>query len=263
MSEQTHKAVLDLAKGVRLWPVWLALATTDIKLRYRRTLVGPLWLPIASLVTTALLGLVFSTLFSMDVRAYFPYLAAGLSIWFFIATTLSDSVTLLVQAKGVAQQIKFPVSFHIFRRVATNSVLFLHNFLSFVAIALFVRVSVTPALVTVLPAALMLLFFAIWVSFILSIVCLRYRDLGPIMGIVLGLLPLITPIYYRSEMLAQHRWLYLLNPLHHLIHIMRAPLIGEPISLYSWTVVIVLNIVGASVAFALFVRFRRRIPYWM
>jgi ABC-type polysaccharide/polyol phosphate export permease len=54
-----------------------------------------------------------------------------------------------------------------------------------------------------------------------------------------------------------------LNPLYHLMELLRAPLLGRAPELRTWLVVAASTIVGWALAMYLFGRFRRRIPYWL
>jgi ABC-type polysaccharide/polyol phosphate export permease len=54
-----------------------------------------------------------------------------------------------------------------------------------------------------------------------------------------------------------------LNPLFAAIDVVRAPLLGVPTAEYSWVVLLLMTVLGCSVSFALFARFRTRIAYWI
>jgi ABC-type polysaccharide/polyol phosphate export permease len=47
------------------------------------------------------------------------------------------------------------------------------------------------------------------------------------------------------------------------IDVVRAPLLGQAISLHSWLILLVCTAVGAAFGLGFFVRFRERIAYWI
>jgi len=53
------------------------------------------------------------------------------------------------------------------------------------------------------------------------------------------------------------------NPFYHLVDIVRAPLLGKAPSLLTVVSVLAMAIVGWYLTYLLYVRFRRRVPYWL
>ena len=78
---QRQKAYLDLWEGLKKWKIWMALAWQDIKLRYRRSVIGPLWITLSMAITVYSMGFLYSRLFHMDLDSYFPYLVSGMLAW--------------------------------------------------------------------------------------------------------------------------------------------------------------------------------------
>jgi ABC-type polysaccharide/polyol phosphate export permease len=54
-----------------------------------------------------------------------------------------------------------------------------------------------------------------------------------------------------------------LNPLYHLIDIVRAPLLSTVPSATTWLCTVGLAVIGWSVTLVLFARFRRRVAFWL
>src|SRR5258708_2756319 len=85
---RTERAVADLAEGARLWRLWLMLGWLDIRQRYRRAMIGPFWITISLAIMVGTLGVLYSSLFKLDVHEFMPYLAAGFCSWFLISSTI-------------------------------------------------------------------------------------------------------------------------------------------------------------------------------
>jgi len=75
----------------------------------------------------------------------------------------------------------------------------------------------------------------------------------------------VTPIMWLPELLSARglTWVVSLNPMHHFVEIVRAPVLGAPVPLLSWAVVAAVSVVGWLIALALLERFRHRVPYWL
>ena len=74
-------AFRDLVSGWRQNELWLQLGWQDIKQRYRRSTLGPLWITIATGVMALALGLLYSMLFQISVREFLPHVTVGFIIW--------------------------------------------------------------------------------------------------------------------------------------------------------------------------------------
>ena len=57
------QALDDLGCGVRRWPLWGRLGWTDILQRYRRSVLGPVWITLSMAVMVSSLGLLYAVLF--------------------------------------------------------------------------------------------------------------------------------------------------------------------------------------------------------
>src|SRR5580693_820092 len=82
---------LDVYRGFRAAPLWLLLGWNDIRLRYRRSVLGPFWITISMTVLIIVLGVVYSQIFHTNIRTYLPYLALGFIVWGFISTSINES----------------------------------------------------------------------------------------------------------------------------------------------------------------------------
>src|SRR5476651_1250046 len=74
---QRQLAIEDIQSGLTKWPIWLMLAYQDIKLRYRRSVLGPFWITLSMAITVYSMGFLYSRLFNVDLAHYFPFLVSG------------------------------------------------------------------------------------------------------------------------------------------------------------------------------------------
>jgi lipopolysaccharide transport system permease protein len=113
-------ALSDIAEGIRLRRVWLALASEDIGDQHKRTALGPLWLLINYLAFAGTFIFVFNR--DGSGPSYHAHLAVGLLVWFYIMETISQSVSLFVREESFIKGTTLPLSVYVMR-LATQSVI--------------------------------------------------------------------------------------------------------------------------------------------
>jgi ABC-type polysaccharide/polyol phosphate export permease len=256
-------ALEDFRRGLASPQIWRTLAWQEIKQRYRRSTLGPFWLTISAGILVAFMGPLYGRLFGQEVSAYFPYLAVGIIVWQLIAAIISESGTVFSSAEQYITQLRMPFTVHALRMVSRNAIIFAHNFV----IILLVLVAFVPGWYLgawlALPGLLALLANGIWLGLLLGMLCVRFRDVLPILSSLVQVAFFMTPVLWRREMLGRHTWAADVNPLHHFIEVVRAPLLGQAPGALSWSVVLGVTVLGFVFTLAVFARYRARIPYWL
>jgi ABC-type polysaccharide/polyol phosphate export permease len=253
----------DLADGFGKSWMWVALGLQDIKLRYRGSVLGPLWLTISTLVMVVAIGVIYGRLFHADIATYLPYVALGLIVWQTFSSIIIEGCEIFLRERSVIQQVPIPFSIHAYRNVCRNFIVLAHN-LVIVPIGLFFfAVPIDWHVLEIIPGLLLLAINGVWISILLGLISARFRDVPPIVGSFLQVLFFVTPIFWPVEMLGNWQSIAALSPLFATIDVVRAPLLGAATAGSSWIVLMIMTILGCSVTFAAFTRFRTRIAYWI
>ncbi len=239
------------------------LGWSEIRQRYRRSALGPFWLTISTGILVAGMGPLYGRLFGQEVGSYFPFLAIGFIVWQLIASLVNDSGQVFIAAEQYIKQVRMPFTIHVLRMVWRNAIIFAHNFV----IVILVLVAFVPAwnwrLLMALPGLILVLINGIWLALLLGMLCARFRDIPQIVTSIVQVAFFLTPVMWRKEMLGRYQWAADVNPLYHLIEIVRAPLLGQSPTSLSWMVMAMLTFGGFAVTLPLFARYRARIAYWI
>jgi ABC-2 type transport system permease protein len=267
-SRTFRRAVADLTNGLRRHQLWLHLGWQDIKQRYRRSLLGPIWITIATGTTAVAMGGLYSKLFHLELSAHLPYVTLGLIVWGLISASILEGAEVFIANEGLIKQLPTPLSVHVYRLVWRQALLFAHNIVIYVIIAMIYPKPWSWADLSVIPALALIMLNCIWTSLVFGIVGTRFRDIGPLLNSIVQLLFFMTPIIWNDETLARQgagRWgkIIELNPLLHYLDIVRAPLLGAQQELRHWLVVIVLTVIGWILAALAMRQYRSRVPYWV
>jgi len=264
--ERLRLAAVDLTDTARLWPLVWTLSLFDIRLRYRGSLLGPLWLTLSTAIMVGAIGFLYARLFHQDVRAYLPFLTISLVLWNFISTVASEATTCFTQADAMIRSIRMPHSVHAARVVMRNTLVLGHNIV--VVAVVFALLGTRPGLdsFTLLPGFLLWLADAFAASLLLGLFGARFRDIPPIIASVMQIAFYVTPIMWSPAMLA-HRGLARafveLNPFYALLEIIRAPLLGQPFEPGAWHLAVLYSLGLFLITGLIFVRARPRLPYWL
>jgi ABC-type polysaccharide/polyol phosphate export permease len=260
-----NPAAQDLIQGFRQWNLWGRLGWLEIKRRYRRTVIGPFWSAISLTVVVLVIGGLGTGLLNQSAHDYLPFLAAGMVVWVMMSAMISESCSLFVNGSGLFRQIRMNYSVLVFSLVYRNFLVFCHNIIVFIAILLiFNPQRLSFATVLFVPGLALVLINAVWISLLLGMACLRYRDLQQLVTTLVQIAMFITPIFWPPESLSgMTRFLYVdLNPLFHLITIVRTPLLGIVPSGETILATLLITATGHAITYLIFSNFRRRIAYW-
>lgn len=255
------------ASGGRL-PVssWVALAWFKFAIRYRRTIIGPAWLLVAPTLFIVALGLLFSEVNGVATSRFIPHLAIGFITWTLIAGYCTGSATVFQRSRAQLLQGGLGLFDIVMVDVVEVVVIFAHQVIIIVAVFLLFGLPVTSyALVSLLGLAIIIV-NGIWMTQVFGIVGARYRDLSEFMQAVMRIAFLATPIIWipgddgRGHVMTAF---LMFNPFYHFLELVRAPLLGDEISLWSWTIVGIITISGLFLARYVRTRYGRFVPLWV
>jgi homopolymeric O-antigen transport system permease protein len=263
MPTRTAAAWADLVEGLSKTWMWSAMAMQDIRMRYRGSMLGPFWLTISMVIMIVALGVIYSRLFKMEIAHYLPYLTVGLVVWNFVSTVMTEGCQTFLSAQNIITQVRLPFSVHAWRTVYRNLIVMGHNVVIVPAVIIIFGIPIGWDALMVLPALAVLTLNGVWVSILLGLLSARYRDVAPIVTSIVQVIFFVTPIFWPQDALGE--WMYVLpiNPIFAAIDVVRAPLLGTAPLAYSWTVLLVVTVLGCLGTFALFAKFRQRIAYWI
>lgn len=261
---QADRAWDDLLDGGQRWRLWSKLGWHDIRKRYRRSMLGPFWLTLSMAVMVGSLGLIYGTLFRLDLENYLPFLAVSLATWNFVSSSLTEGCTSFIDLEPLIKNVRIPMSLHMLRALWRNLIIYAHNIVIFAVVA--VIFGVQPGITGILLALVglgLLLVNAGWIMLLCGVICTRFRDVPPIVASVIQLLFFVTPVMWKPELLGERRYVMMLNPFYHLIEAVRAPLLGQAFQWENWAAGLLFAAVGWAFTFLFFARFRKRIAYWL
>jgi len=256
-------AINDLFEGLISWRLWGLLGWQDIKQRYRRSLLGPFWLTLSMAVMVGTLSLLYGTLFGLDLDDYLPFLCLGFIAWGLISGIVTDGCVAFIGSESFIRQISLPFSVYIYRLIWRNLIIFGHNIVVFIIVALIFNIWPSWTGLMLLPGLVVICATGGWVSILLGMICARFRDVPQIVASFIQVAFFLTPIIWKPELLVDRIGFVQFNPFFHFVELIRAPLLGNSPNTISWLITLGITLVGWLITFIIFRRFRSRIAYWI
>ena len=264
LTRDSKQVIQDYINGLKRIDIWLVLAWQDIRLRYRRSKIGPFWITLSMGITILGMALLYSYLFKINTRLYFPYLASGMIVWGFFSMLVTEGTQIFLESAHYLMQIKLPFTVFVLRTIVRSFIIFLHNLVIMIPIILFFHVSITWTIFLLIPGFLLIFLAAFSYLFILAILGARFRDVTQIVTSLIQVVFFITPIIWNPASL-QGKHLYLIdyNPFFYLLDLLRSPLLGSAPSFRTFAVCISLVVLGFFVSYCLMLKTHKRIIYWV
>jgi len=259
----SQDALIDLWEGLKRYDFWSSFALHEIRQRFRRSLLGPLWLTVSMGIFVGALGLISTTLFKQDVHQTLPYIATGVIFWGFLTTSLTEGAIVFITREAYIRNVPLPVSTHVYQMLMRNLIIWLFNMAIYLVVILIFSINPGPTALLFLFGGPLFLINIAWVSFATGILSTRFRDIPQVIASLLQVVFFVTPVFWTVRTMPDRPAFVRWNPIYHLLEIVRAPLLGEAPPYESWAVAIGLAVVGCSITAWLYRRAQPRIAYWV
>lgn len=260
----TAYAINDLVKGWRMRRLWLTLAWDDLRVRYKRSVLGPAWITLGTGFFIAVISFLWTDIMDRQGNVLVPWISIGLIHWLFISSVMTEGPSAFLRGAGIIQNISMPLSIHVYHIVMRHVFNYMHNFVIIAIVLILYPQPFSAAQLLFIPGILIILVTSVATSLFFGIIGARFRDFSHTVSMIMGPMFFLTPIVWMPDMLGGIRLTIAnLNPFTHYLAIVRDPLLGRiPDPMHY---VVTLGILLVMMLFALFLlsRYRVRIAYWL
>lgn len=236
------------------------LIARDLKLRYKRSLLGITWSLVTPLSLLLVLSFVFTAVLPLDIPDYASFLFVGILVWSWFHNALDQSTGAIVDNRELVRQAGFPVAILPVVTVAANLV---HFALALPVLALVLALGdATPgASLLLLPVLIAIQFlFTLSLAYFLATLHVTFRDTKHLLGILLTLGFYVTPIFYsRQQAPERFHYVFQLNPMASLVESYRdVMLTGSWPDLSALGTVALVSVILLTLGYRRFVRSSHR-----
>lgn len=257
------EAAVDMVGALGRWRLWTSLALHDIAARYRGSMLGPFWITVTMAAMIVGVGILYSQLFNQELSEYVPWLACGLVFWSLFASVVTEGCDSFISSGPIIKQTALPMLTFIGRMITRNLITFAHQVVIVAVVVVYYGLWSKSDLLLCLAGFLLVMVNLTWLALICGIVSARFRDVPQIVAALVQVAMFLTPVFWRPEIIKRHVFMLHGNPFYHMLEVTRRPLLGEPVAMDSYLILMASAVVGWAVAFLLFARTRRRLVHFL
>ena len=187
-------------------PLLYELVARDVKIKYRKSVLGVLWTLLNPLMMMIILSIVFSN--------YSLYLLCGQILFNFYNEATSGAMTSILGNAPLIKKVYIPKYLFVVSRIASSSINILSSFCALILVMLFTRQELHFTMFLVVIPLVYLIVFSMGVGLILAALTVKFRDIMHLYTVFLTGLMYLTPVIYPMSMLPG--WVYKIvsiNPL--------------------------------------------------
>ena len=239
------------------------LALSDMRAQYRNSFLGPFWVVIGLSVGMVGLSYVWSKLFQIKFEDFIPSLVIGMVLWQFMNGVLLEGASFLTSKRSIILNSTAPLYFLVVQLLFRHILNFAHLLLMVVAVL--VIFSPPSLLLLALSALGFILVAALMynVAYIIGFIGARFRDIPPLLGSVMPLVFIASPILYKPAQIGLGAAVVRYNPLTYLLSVFRDPLLGTVPPLSTYGILLALLLFLILVAFFVIRPLKKNLPYWL
>lgn len=213
---------------LRFRPLLVELVARDIKIKYRRSVLGVLWTLLNPLFMMIILSVVFSNLFKFDVENFSLYLLSGQVVFNFYSDATNSSMNAIIGSAGLIKKIYVPKYLFVLSRVLSSIINVLASFSALILVMLALRVELEWPILFVWYPMITLMIFSLGVGLFLAATTVKFRDIQHLYSVFITALTYLTPVIYPMSILPG--WLYKivsLNPITNYLQMFRGCMINN------------------------------------
>ena len=233
-----------------------ALVSRDMKLRYKRSVLGIGWSLLNPLAQLLVFQFIFGVVLPVNIPNYLAFLFTGILVWNWFQPALMLATSTVVDNRELIKRPGFPAAILPLVTITSHLIHFVIA-LPILVIVLILGGTLQTNAILALPVVIGLQFIlTLSLAYFLATFQVTFRDTQYLLGVTLQLLFFLTPIFYDAKAIPEkYQPLYQSNPMVHLVGAYRAILVqGELPNGHSMLFLGLLDTILLSTGYLLFRR---------
>ncbi|MBT1702026.1 ABC transporter permease [Chryseosolibacter indicus] len=233
--ESSRRRIIDLKEIWQYRELFYFFTWRDIKVKYKQTVLGVIWVVLQPVLTVAIFSLFFGRALNVP-SAGLPYpvfVFSGLLLWNVFSASINTAGNSMLTHAPIIKKIYFPRIIIPVSSILVALVDFCIAFIVFLMVSVYYHVKVDfVELLIFWPSAIFLMLSgSIGISCWLAALSVKYRDFRFVIPFVLQIALFVSPVIYPASVIGNSllNYVFALNPMYGAIMFFRAPITSTPL----------------------------------
>lgn len=203
-------------------PLLYELVLRDIKIKYRRSVLGVFWTVLNPLLMMLIIYLVFSRLFRFDIENYAIYILCGQTLFNYFQTSTTEAMMSIISNGPLIRKIYIPKYLFVLAKILSGMVNLLASFLALLLVMLITGTSIPVTIFASLFPMILLMLLTLGMGLMLAATAVKFRDMVHLYGVFCMGLFYLTPVIYPMDILPDYmKNIVTANPLSQILFMFR------------------------------------------
>lgn len=195
-------------------PLLTELVSRDIKIKYRRSVLGVLWTVLNPLCMMVILSIVFSNIFKFDIENFPLYILSGQVIFNFFSDATTSSMTSILFNASLIKKVYVPKYLFVLARIVSSFINLVASLCALLVMMVASRAELHWEIILSVIPLTMVVGFSLGIGLILASLTVKFRDIMHLYAVFTTGLMYLTPVIYPISILPETiKKLVMLNPL--------------------------------------------------
>lgn len=255
-----------IAESIRKPDHWLYASWLDVITKYRKNALGLFWIFFPPIVYIWGLGGFLGAVQGKQVGPFLAHMGFGFMIFRLMSTIFMEAGSSFASYLPYIQEGNLRFTDYLLRTIARAFIHFMFA-VPLLAVVLLGESAVTAiGLLQAVGGLTFVLVNLFFYGMLFALIGARFPDVNDFFGSVMLAVFLITPIVWYAEAApadTTQGMLMRANPFHHMLAVVRSPVLGETIEPLTYAYLVAMSVAGIAAAWFAYGRFARRVPIWL
>lgn len=235
------------------------LVLRDLRVKYKRSLLGFMWTLIEPLLMMVVFYIIFSQIIKIEVDNFPLFLLCGILSWNFLANSLHESTDCILINANLIKKVYFPKEILPISIILSNLIHFLLALIVLFVFIFILKLGLHPALLFLPIIIFFQIIFSLGLSFLFACGNVYFRDTKYILGIILLAWFYASGIFYPESMVPERfRDFFMLNPMASFITFYRNILLDGQLPQLKYIIITgLISILTFGICYYVFNRFSK------
>lgn len=244
----------------RYMPLVRELVVRDLRLKYRRSVLGYLWSLLNPLLMMVIMTVVFSYMFRFDIPNFPLYLICGQTLFNFFNEATNMAMFSVIQNAALIKKVYIPKYIFPISKVFSSFVTMSFSLVAILIVMIATGSAFHVSILLFWAPILLLLIFSCGIGMILSALAVQFRDVTHLYSVLTMAWMYLTPIFYPIDQVpAEVVAVIRCNPLYMYITLFRSlVLYGTVPPIGDWLQGAVIAVASLAIGVVIFRKMQRK-----